>query len=252
MRCRRAPPIERRTAISPARPTALASSRLAMFAQALSRTTKVTESRRTRGTNASSGVELWPRAPGVTSMPFALKRSMLDALMPCLERDFDLVDDRVIRLVDRRGRGFDADTGLQSCEQVDPVGAPVIEDLASGLQHIRHRDRHEELRTRSDRRAIESLGRHADDSERLAIDDEGLAEDALIGGEPPGPVTMAEHDDIRLADDGVVSAVQQPARGGHESQHLKVAGLRPRGRLHLVTGLCKRGSRRSSGAPRCP
>ncbi len=80
--CRRLAPIDRRTAISAARPAPRTSSRLAMFAQAISSTVPVTASRMISGVRASLSKLLWPRLPGSVVITFALKRAIVCSLMP--------------------------------------------------------------------------------------------------------------------------------------------------------------------------
>ncbi len=74
-------PIESRMAISPARAVDRASSRFAMFTQAMSSTNAVTPSSRRSGIFALSGTELWPRPPGARTIGFARKRAIVCALM---------------------------------------------------------------------------------------------------------------------------------------------------------------------------
>ena len=61
-------PSDRRMAISLARAADRASSRLAMFAQAISSTNPVTLRRSSSGVFATVRVELWPRPPGSTTI----------------------------------------------------------------------------------------------------------------------------------------------------------------------------------------
>ena len=80
-RCRRVAPSARRMPISLARPAPRASSRLAMLAQAMRRTTPVTENSSRIGVFASRSMELWPRAPGVRRSFLFLKLSIVLSLM---------------------------------------------------------------------------------------------------------------------------------------------------------------------------
>ena len=77
MSCRRLAPSESRTAISPARAADRASSRLAIFAQAISSTNAVTPSSSVSGAFASRDTELWPRDPGSRVSCFALNRAIV-------------------------------------------------------------------------------------------------------------------------------------------------------------------------------
>ena len=76
-------PIESRTAISPARAADRASSRLAMFAHAMTSTNAVTHCSRISGVRASALTLLWPAAPGSRTSVRALKRAIVCGLMPC-------------------------------------------------------------------------------------------------------------------------------------------------------------------------
>ena len=93
-----------RTAISPARAAERASSRLAMFAQAISRTKPVTPSSMQSGVLASSARGALARdRPASTSISLLRNRSwsLAHAL---LQRRFDVVDDGVVVAVQRCAR----------------------------------------------------------------------------------------------------------------------------------------------------
>ena len=116
--CERLAPIDSRTAISPARPAPRTSSRLAMFAQAISSTTPVTPKSRMSGVVASAGIELCPLEPGASVIFFAWKprhRLLAHAL---LQRGFDVVDDGGIRHVDASRRLLDRYARLEPREQI--------------------------------------------------------------------------------------------------------------------------------------
>jgi hypothetical protein len=80
--CPRVAPRERRTAISIVRFAERASSRLAMFAHAMSSTMPVIEKSRKIGVLAFSKMLLWPRRPSVTVISLALKRAIVASLIP--------------------------------------------------------------------------------------------------------------------------------------------------------------------------
>ena len=82
-------------------------------------------------------------------------------------------------------------------------------------------DKH--LRRRAERRAREVARRHADDRQRLAVDDERVVQNVRIGAEPRQPPRVAEHGDGRFADRTVVAWTEQPAERGLHAEHRKVA-----------------------------
>ena len=80
--CLRVAPSARRTPISAARPAPRASSRLAMFAHAISSTTPVTPINSSSGVFALSGMLLCPCRPSFTVTRRALKRASVWLLIP--------------------------------------------------------------------------------------------------------------------------------------------------------------------------
>jgi hypothetical protein len=81
-RRRRVAPSESRTAISMLRPAPRASSRLAMFAQAMSSTVPVIPMRRRMGVRASPCIELCPRAPSSTVISRCRNSAIRCSLIP--------------------------------------------------------------------------------------------------------------------------------------------------------------------------
>jgi hypothetical protein len=79
---RRLAPSERRTAISIPRPAPRASSRLAMLAQAMSRTRPVMAKSSVSGVRTSACSELCPRRPGSSVTSLARKRAIPCSLIP--------------------------------------------------------------------------------------------------------------------------------------------------------------------------
>ena len=82
---------------------------------------------------------------------------------------------------------------------------------------------HEHLRRRAERRAREVARRHADDGQRLAVDDDRVVEHVRVGAEARLPVRVAEHRHRRLADRAVVGRAEQPAERGLHAEHREVA-----------------------------
>ena len=76
---------------------------------------------------------------------------------------------------------------------------------------------------RAERRAREVARCHADDRQRLAINDERLVQNVRIGAEPRQPPRVAQHGDGRFADRTVVAWPDQPAERGLHTEHRKVA-----------------------------
>ena len=140
-----------------------------------------------------------------------------------LERSLHVVHDLPVRHVDRCLRLIERDAWLQARESVDPVGASIVEVLKPRLQDAAQGDGHEYLRRCAERRAGEVARRHADDRERLAVDDDGVVEHVRIGAEPRLPPRVAEHGDRRLADRSIVARIEEPPERGLHAEHWKVA-----------------------------
>ena len=217
-------PIERRTAISPERAAPRARSRLAMFAHAISSTKPVTPSSIVSGVLASLLTDVCPRAPPTAVTCLCLNRAMVWSLIPfwsgastslMMARYGPLIAVRALSILDSR---------LQAREQVGPVGAAVVEPAAEARRHQRaHRDRHEHQGPRPERRAVEPLGRHADDRHGLAVDDERLVEDVGAAVEIAAPVGVAQHHHVRLTNHRVVAGSQEPAERRLDAEHREVA-----------------------------
>ena len=103
MSCRRVAPSESRTAISVVRFAARASSRLAMLAQAMSSTMPVTAKSSVSGSRDAVIAELWPLRPSLSVMTCGAESCRGLGAHAFDPRRLDVVDDRVIRGVDRRG-----------------------------------------------------------------------------------------------------------------------------------------------------
>ena len=163
--CQRLAPIDSRTAISPARAAARASSRLAMLAQAISSTTPVTPSSSVERRSRLAAIVALPAAPGSTADGLALKRAIVCSLMSCLQRRLDVVEDRRDTARSSAARACSiVDARLQPREQVDPVAAAVVEPVRSrAAQLLAHRDRHEDLRLAPSVVPVEARRRDADD-----------------------------------------------------------------------------------------
>ena len=151
MRRPRVAPMDSRVASSFERAAARASSRLATFTQAMSSTSAVTASSSVSGGRRVRRETALAARPGIeTDTPRLELRHHLIA-HALLERHLDLVEDGAIGRVDRGARLFHGDAWLQTCEQVDPVSAPILGWAARiGRQPPAHRDRHEDLRLQPD------------------------------------------------------------------------------------------------------
>ncbi len=84
------------------------------------------------------------------------------------------------------------------------------------------RDRHEQARTRPDRRAKEFSRRYADDGQRHVVDGERAAENAWVAAELALPIRVAQDDRFGLSLDAIVLDAEQPAERGLEAQQRKV------------------------------
>ena len=98
----------------------------------------------------------------------------------------------------RLQRGFGLclrDARLQASEHAHPPIQAIVECVPP-WRHLRfHHHRDEHLRGFADVDAVESLLRHADDREGLAVDDRLAADYGPIGREPRAPVRVREHRD---------------------------------------------------------
>ncbi len=142
---------------------------------------------------------------------------------PGLEAGLDVVEDRVVRHVDRRARLLERRARLQPREEIGPVGAPVLEPARRAVQRVAQRDRDIREGARPERHAVEARRRHADDRQRLAVDGERLADDTRIAGEVRLPVGVADHGDGRLARRAVVGRPEEPSERRVEAEHREVA-----------------------------
>jgi hypothetical protein len=109
--------------------------------------------------------------------PDLLRSEALHRLVahPALQRRLDVVDDAAVLAVERGTRLLEGDARLPPREEVRPVAPPVVEAGEAGLHESAHRDRHEHLWLRSERRPVEAARRNAHDRHRLAVDDQRLA-----------------------------------------------------------------------------
>ena len=140
---------------------------------------------------------------------------------PLLQRRFDVGDDLAVRRRHRRARLLDRHARLQPCEEVRPVGAPVVEPLER-LREAAHRDRREDDRPHAERRSVEAARRDADDRHRLPVHCQPLIEDVRVAAEPPEPVRVAQHDHVRLARRLVVVGAEQPAERRLQREHVEI------------------------------
>ena len=142
---------------------------------------------------------------------------------PFLQRRLDVVDDGGVWHVDGGLRLLDRHTRLEPGEQIRPVVPPQLEGIRVALQQPTQRDRHVDVRRDAHRRAVERRRRHADNRQRLAVDDERLVDDIRVPVETRPPIVVAQHDDRRLAGGPVVGRANQPAKSGLHAEHPEVA-----------------------------
>src|SRR5690606_6069272 len=114
--------------------------------------------------------------------------------------------------------------------EVGDAGAREIE---------RDRDRHENVRARADRCAVEAGRRDADDRQRHVIDPENLAENAGIAAELALPIGVTQHDGLGMPVDSSVVRAEQAAESRPKTEHREIAtgDERARGEARAVTGL---------------
>ena len=113
--------------------------------------------------------------------------------------------------VDRRAVG-------EPAEDLHPAEAAALE-LQPRRTHLRlHRERHEHLGRRQQLEAVEAARGHADHGQRMAVDDDGLADHVAVAGEAALPVVVAQHRDRRAARRDVVAGREQPARRRREPE----------------------------------
>ncbi len=140
-----------------------------------------------------------------------------------LQRRLDVVDDRVVLTVQRGARRFDRDIRFQSREEVRPVDLAIVPALEAGLHVSPHGDRHEHFRPRPQRRPLEAPRRHADNRQRLSVDDELLVERVGICREPAQPVGMAQNGHMRFTDRPVVFRSDEAAQRRRQLEHREIA-----------------------------
>ncbi len=138
-----------------------------------------------------------------------------------LQRGFDIHDDRAIDGRQRRLRLLGRDAGLQSSEQVGPVGAAILHAIEPG-DHPSHAERHEDLRPAAQGGPVEALRRDTHDLERLAVHDDRLAEHPVIAAEVGLPVIVAQDGHEMRAERPVVARTEQAAEGGLQAQRREV------------------------------
>ena len=217
-------PIDSRIAISLDRAAARASSRLAMFAQAMSRTRPVTAS------SSSSGTLRFAVDRGLTAgagleqhLPRLEPRHRLIA-HAALQRRFDVVDDGAIRHVQLRPRLLDGGARPQPREQVGPVAAAVVELV--------------EARDSSAPRSVIGTKTCGLAPSVVPSKPSGATPTMVrcwpltisvspttpgIAVEPRRPVGVTEHDDQRLAELLIVLGREQPADRRRQAEDGEVA-----------------------------
>ena len=167
-------PIDSRTAISPARAAPRASSRLAMFAQAISSTNAGDAEQQHQRRLRLACDRALAAAPGSSSDRLGPEPRHRLSLMPFCSGASTSLTIAWYGVVDRRARLLDRDARLQPREQIDPVVAPVVERLRTAASKPRIVIGTKTCGLHAERRAVEALRRDADDRHRLAVDDQRL------------------------------------------------------------------------------
>jgi len=84
-------------------------------------------------------------------------------------------------------------TGLQATDGKEIVRIALINPRAAGLDRFRHHYRNEHLRIVGDLGANKSFWRDADNSERMAVELDGLPHDMRIARETVLPAVVTNH-----------------------------------------------------------
>ena len=103
-----------------------------------------------------------------------------------------------------RGSGFGRLPGRAPGEHVEPHPRVIDERAVGGEQHGMHRQRNPGVRFDADLDAEEPRRRHADDGERVVVDDDSFTDRRVRRAEPRAPVTIADHDDRTAHQHGIV------------------------------------------------
>ena len=212
--CRRVAPSERRTAISIARPAPRASSRFAMFAHAMSSTIAVMHMSRSERRLRRLVQRALSAPPVLERDELRLERFIVESLIPFWSGASTVLRiGEYTALIAAFACAIET-PGLRRPNEIDPVARairskPVVE---AGLHLVAHRDRHEHLGRRAERRALESARRDADDGHRLAVDDDRLARWTVDRRRTATPEAVAQHGDEVLADRRVVLAGRTAVR----------------------------------------
>ncbi len=140
-----------------------------------------------------------------------------------LQRRLDVVEDGAVGRVEGGARLLDRDPRSQPAEHVGPVAAAVVEARPAGRQHLAHRDRHEHVRARAEGGPFEAAGRHADDGEGRAVDDQRLVQHRRILAELRGPEAVAEHHHRMRAGGAIVGRAEHAADRGLHAERREVA-----------------------------
>src|SRR5690606_31632801 len=131
--------------------------------------------------------------------------------------------------IQRGGGLLAAHARLETAEDMDPVLVAALVIRQNGEEgrrpaaRERDRDRYENAGTGSDRRAVKSLWRHADDGQRYAVDVERASEDLCAAIELALPIRMAQHDRFGHAVDAIVFRAEQATDRRPKTEHREVA-----------------------------
>ena len=133
---------------------------------------------------------------------------------------------------DCRARLIDGDLRLETGEEIEPVLPAVLEAAVAdvGSESGMHRDRYEDHGWHVERRAPESGRGHADDRQRLAVDDQRIAEHVARPAQVVLPELVAQDGDRAPADRLVDFRTEQSSQRRHGTQGREVRA----GHLHAL------------------
>ena len=154
-----------------------------------------------------------------------------------LERRLHLGQDAAVQGRDGGAGLLDGDLRLQAGEEVEPVVAAVLETAlgeasrgGGAAQPRMHRERDEHHGRHVDRGAAETGRGHADDGQRLAVDQQHLSEHIVRSAELDLPQLVAQDDDRMPARRLVDFRTEQSPQRRHETQRREVRA----GDLHAL------------------
>src|SRR5262249_52861082 len=122
-------------------------------------------------------------------------------------------------------RGFGllpADARLEASEDLQPLGAALVEVVPARRHELLHRDGDQDLRPRAEIDAVESGLRDADDGHRIVIEADGLADELRVAAEAALPVVVGQDGDGIAARNARVVGAEEAPGGGGDTEHVEI------------------------------